>query len=181
MAKILGIRDFIMNEGYTKLHRVVEDVLNLTSINVRCAWDGEHWHYYDREGKGTLEDFKALPENQGKNLEIYVNYKFRINEENFKIEELVTLHFYDMEKNDYDVDFNYCHGMKDFASRMEEYDSDEDYELSEHMRELVETDFEDVKGTIATEIEDYTGIKNDYNLLNDVYDEIIEGFMENFK
>lgn len=181
MTKILGVKDFMVSEGYTKLHKVTEDVLNLTSIKVRCTWDGEHWYYYDREKKGTLEEFKALPENNNTNLEIYVNYMFKINEESFKIDELVTVHFFNMAKNDYEVDWKYCHGMKEFASAVYEYDADEDYELLENIRELVETDFEDGKDTIANEIEDYVGIKDDEALLNDVYGEIIEGFMENFK
>ena len=181
MAKILGIKDFMVSEGYTNLHKVIEDILNLTSMKIRCSWDGEHWYYYDREKKGTLEEFKSLPENKNKNLEIYVDYVFKMNDDIFKIEELVTVHFYDMMENDYEVEWKYCHGMKDFTNTMYEYDSDENDELFENVRELIETDFEDVKDTIANEIEDYTGIKDDETLLNEVYGEIIEGFMESFE
>lgn len=180
MAKILRVKDFMVSEGYTKLHKVIEDILNLTSIKVRCTWDGEHWYYYDREKKGTLEEFKKLPENENENLEIYMNYEFKMNDDVFKIEELVTVRFYNMAENDYEVEWKYCHGMKDFANVIYEYDSDENDELLENIRELVETDFEDVKDTVANEIEDYVGI-NDEKFLDEVYGEIIEGFMESFE
>ena len=180
MTKILGVKDFMVSEGYTKLHKVIEDILNLTSIKVSCTWDGEHWYYYDREKKGTLEEFKKLPKNKNENLEIYMNYEFKMNEDTFKIQELVTVHFYNMAENDYEVEWKYCHGMKDFANVIYEYDSDENDELLENIRELVETDFEDVKDTVANEIEDYVGI-NDEKFLDEVYGEIIEGFMESFE
>lgn len=187
--KILNLDSFI-NEGYVELHKTITDILNLVNIKVRCTWDGETWYYYDRENKGTFEDFKKLQKNNNTNFEIYLRYNFVVNEEDSKpedavnrecsVEQLITLHFNNMSENDYDINCKYCHKMDDLRNIVYDYDEDDDEPLTK-IRELISKDLDVIIYELEIEVEDKLGIKNDDVLIASIIGEAIRGFMEKFE
>ncbi len=188
--KILDLDKFV-NEGYTELRKTTTDILNLEKINIKCTWDGEHWYYYDREKKGSFDDFKKLAKNKNANFEVYFRYDFSLKGEHAKydeeakdecsVDQLVVVHFNNMEENDYDVNFKYCHNMDKLIDIIYDYDVDEDDEFLIKIRGMVSDDLNGTEDEIANEIEDRIGIKYNHDMVSSIIGEAINGFMENFE
>lgn len=185
--KILNLDGFI-KEGYTEIVKTVTDILTLKRIRVKCTWDGEHWYYYDKENKGSFDDFKKLGKNRNANFDAEFRYDFTVRGEGsrsddtprdeFTVEELVRVHFNDMAENDYDIDFEYCHNANKLADIVYEYDADGDNDPRLKIRELISDDLNDTENELASEIEDRTGIKDNYDIIASVIGEAISGVMD---
>lgn len=189
--KILNLEKFV-NEGYAELHRTVTDMLELDNIDVRCTWDGEHWYYYDKEKRGSLEDFRKLAKNNA-DFSVRFRYDFSVKAEGSgpddsavdecSVEQLVVLHFSDMSANDYDIKCKYCHNMSEFVDIIYDYDTNGDDEPLIKVRELVSGDLNSTEDEIAENLEDYTGISvnESYDIVASIIGEAINGFMKSFE
>lgn len=187
MTKILKITEYI-KEAAMLISRTETNALDLDTVSVDCKWDGEHWYYFDREHKGTVEDFKALGKNMNTNFEMYLKFYFDINKktdygdeelDSCIVEMLVNLHWSDMSNDDYYIDVKYTRKMKEFAAMLEDYDVNDDT-----LRDVVSDSWDEganAGSVIADEIEDKLGIDQYNKILDEIKDAAVAAFMDEYQ
>lgn len=187
MTKILKSTEYI-KEAAMFISRTETNVLDLGTVSVDCKWDGEHWYYFDREHKGTLEDFKALDKNKNTNFEMYLKFYFDINKktdyedeelDSCIVEMLVNLHWSDMSNDDYDIDVKYTKKMKEFVTMLEDYNVNDDT-----LREVVSDSWDEganAGSDIADELDDKLGIDQYNKILDEIKDAAVSVFMDEYQ
>lgn len=188
MTKILNTKQFI-NEAYgMTLTRTVDDSLILEQIITKCTWTGEHWYFYDREKKGSIEDFKALKRNKNENVEFLFKMFFKMEgERNGETEELnnaivsvhTVVHWHDMAANDYSIDVKYIEGMEEFAEMLSEYTVDTK-ELSEVIADTWDED-SSAKEDVSNEMNDRIGTDPFDKILEEIKTETVKGFVKDYE
>ena len=134
------------------ISRTETNVLDLDTVSADCKWDGEHWYYFDREHKGTLEDFKALDKN---------------------------LHWSDMSNDDYDIDVKYTRKMKEFVTMLEDYNVNDDT-LREVVSDSWD-EGANAGSDIADELDDKLGIDEYNKILDEIKDAAVSAFMDEYQ
>lgn len=180
--KILGIKDFI-NESQMNVTKSIVDTIKLNDVKLKCIWDGEHWYYYDREGKGNFEEFKQLPKNQNATFEIYITFDFeqyedyKYKDDICKVESMCKLHWFNMVENDYEIEPVYCKNIETLSGFLSDYDDVN----SEKLRELISDALDEnhIDEELTNEITDRMGIKDNYELVSKIKDIIINDLIEN--
>lgn len=187
MTKILKSTEYI-KEAAMFISRTETNLLDLDTVSVDCKWDGEHWYYFDREHKGTLEDFKVLDKNKNTNFEMYLKFYFDINKktdyedeelDSCIVEMLVNLHWSDMSNDDYDIDVKYTKKMKEFVTMLEDYNVNDDT-----LREVVSDSWDEganAGSDIADELDDKLGIDQYNKILDEIKDAAVSAFMDEYQ
>lgn len=181
MTKVLNSEQYI-KEAYMGITKTITDKLDLDMITVRCSWDGESWYYFDREGKGSIEDFKALDKNKNTHLEIELKYYFELSDDEGElsdsatIESLVVLHYSDMSIDDYDIDVKYVRNTVDLV------EITEDYEVSaEELNEVFSESWtEQVTDELISEFDDKLGIDQYSNIYDEIKEKAIKAVMDDY-
>lgn len=174
--KILDINSFI-KESSMRVERVVNDDIHIMGIDVKCRWDGEHWYFYDREGKGTHETFKSLP--QHRNVDFEMNFKIDFAVTNEMLDDEIfndctvdikaVLHYYDMASDDYDIEVRSIDDVDELKNLFMTYSIDArtfDKFMSESWYDC------DVIETLSNEMEDRMGFKKPVDLIEKIRKEI---------
>lgn len=182
--KILNSKEFI-NESYFKVTEVVDKIISLDNISLKCLWDGEYWFDYNREKRGTFEDFKNLENNKNTNFEVYLNLDFKKldNENQFEndiciSEVCVKLHYYDMSIDDYNLDFVYCNNIEPLAKYVSTCDTIE----NDFLKDMIAESWNECKidEQLGIELEDRIG-KIDLNkTIEEIKNCVIDGVIESY-
>ncbi len=176
------MNDFV-NESQMNVTRNIIDTIKLNDVKMRCFWDGEHWYYYERENKGSVEEFKQLQKNQNATFEIYVTFDFEQYEGNkykddiCKVESMCRMHWFNMVENDYEIEPVYCKNVETLSGFLSDYeDADND-----RLRELLSDTWDEnnLDEELMNEITDRMGIKDNYELVSKIKDIIINDIIEN--
>ena len=181
--KVKNFNEFV-NEANMVITRTVTNGIGVSVSFLRSMWDGERWYYFDREGKGTLEDFKALENNRNTNFDVRLRFEFSLLDGNMEYDDDICsttvearVHFHSMEDDDYEtsvISIDNIEELKEFTSTCED-----GFDLHDFRTTLVKTWEEAyVDDEITDELEDALG-KQDYSsMLVSLMDTIVDGLCE---
>lgn len=183
--KILKFNDFV-KESALSVTRSVTETIELENISTRVMWDGENWHDFDHERKGTYEDFKKLERNKRASFDIYMDFFFEIlDEEGEYVDDICKVHtetklyFTDMETDDYDIDCKECNNVVDLVNFAENYNN----VTEENILELIKDAWEeyDMDDDLEMELEDRCGKRDWYKIIDEIKEKTIGRIMSDYR
>ena len=176
--KVLKI-DEMVNEASMPITRIKHNFIDISDIHLRkCTWDGEKWCYYEREGKGTLDDFKALPRNNNANMDMEFTFRFNMQDEDGEYQNNIcdvavglTLHYFNMVDNDYEIEVTSCENYDGLNTIVEEIRENDEFDWEEFAN-IIEKQWNEqyVAMKVNDELEDVLGKQGFEKIIAEILD-----------
>lgn len=179
--RVLSI-DEMVNEAKMHITRIRYNQIEVAGIGIRCKWDGEKWHYFDREKRGTLDDFISLPQNNNTNFDIELKFEFYMDDEDGNymddicdVKVGMRIHYFNMERNDYEITVDSCDDYEELNKVVKEVEENDVFDWEMFSDTIKKTWNERYAGMeLKDELEDNLGKQDFEKIIAEVLDKAID-------
>ena len=173
------LRPKSVNEAYMPITRIMYNRIDIPDIQLKkCTWDGEKWCYYERENKGTIDDFKALDRNKNANMDMKFVFRFDMLDKEGGYQNNIcdvkvglTLHYYNMANNDYEIEVTECENYEALNTLVKEIEDNDEFDW-EKFANIIERQWKEryVAMKVNDELEDVLGKQGFEKIIAEILD-----------
>ena len=173
------LRPKSVNEAYMPITRIMYNRIDIPDIQLKkCTWDGEKWCYYERENKGTIDDFKALDRNKNANMDMEFVFRFDMLDVDGGYQNNIcdvkvglTLHYYNMANNDYEIEVTECENYEALNILVKEIEDNDEFDW-EKFANIIERQWKEryVAMKVNDELEDVLGKQGFEKIIAEILD-----------